>query len=172
MSRTLATALTAWITEGHSIPNGEDFHEDLRRTVNLVGGQRPAARLLGVPESSVRRWLAGGRTRRTIDFVRPIRRLYAGRQRFVNAYNGYVSMVVEANITYSNDTRRRRIHVGREISIRRIQAILRAWEDGNDRTVHNNLSRAIKEDYFRIDLDEVGSNAFVSMRGPYGIAFE
>lgn len=172
MSRTLATALTEWFTEGNPIPTGEDFHTDLRRATDLVGGQRPVARLLGVPESSVRRWLAGGKTRRAIDFVRPIRRLFAGRQRFVNAYNGFASMVVTADVTYSNDTRRRPLHVGREVSIRRVQAILRAWEDGNDRTTHNNLLRAIKEDYFRLDGDEPGAMGFVVMKGPYGIAFE
>ena len=173
MSRTLATALTTWMTEGHAIPTGEDFHQDLVRAVNLAGGQRAAGRLLGVPESSLRRWLGGARPRRQVDLVRPIRRLFAGRQRFVDAYNGYMSMVVTANVTYSSDTRSRQLHVGREISIRRIQAVLRAWEDGNDRTAHNNLSRAIKEDYFRIDLDEVEpGRQFVTMRGPYGIAFE
>ena len=171
VSRGLAGALNRHLTAGQDLP-GDSFQEDLTHVVGLAGGVRPAGRLLGLPESSIRRWLAGAKPRRPIDLVRPLRRYFATREAFTNAYNGQDSMVVVADVLYSNDVRKNRhLHVGREIPLRRIQAILRAWLDGNDKTVGNNLMRAIKENYFGLEGD-AEDLAMVQIRTVHRIYFE
>lgn len=147
----LSVALTRHLTGGQA-PPGDSFQGDLTHIVGLAGGIRPAGRLLGLPESSIRRWLAGATPRRPVDLIRPVRRYFATRESFINAYNGTDSLVVVADTRYSNELRKsRHLHVGREIPLRRIQAILRAWLDGADKTVDNNLMRAIKENYFLLE---------------------
>ena len=171
VSRGLAASLTAYLTAGQNLP-GESFQGDLAHVIGLAGGIRPAGRLLGLPESSIRRWLAGAKPRRPVDLVRPVRRFFATQQRFTSAYNGYDSMVVVADVLYSNEVRKNRhLHVGREIPARRIQAILRAWLDGNDKTVGNNLMRAIKENYFGLEGDQEDL-AMVQIRQVHRIYFE
>ena len=149
----LAGALTAYLTEGKGFP--PTFRDQLGFLVEAAGGNRPAGRLLGLPESSIRRWLAGAKPRAPRDLTPFLRAYWAGRPRFIEAYNGYASFVGVMDILYSNDERTARtVHFGREVPLRRIQAILRAWEAGADKTVGNNLSRAIKEDYFSLGSDQ------------------
>jgi hypothetical protein len=138
--------------------------ENLEILVAATGSGRAAARALGVAESTLRGWRKGARPRRTnLEFVATARGAATayyrpsafGGSHYDAAYRGDVIMAIRGWIKVSNDSRKRTIHVGREIPQRSMQGILRAWSAGNDEKAESLLVNAITRYYANVNITAV-----------------
>ena len=121
--------------------------DNLEILVEEFGSRRAAGRALGVAESTLRGWMKGVKPRLSADTIAGMARGAAASPRWHAAYSGAAEMHIEAVVTVSNDTRRRKLHVGRWISRPKMQGILRAWAALDDRRAGRLLMRAIDTDY-------------------------
>jgi hypothetical protein len=134
---------------------GRTFHENLEILVQQTGSGRAAGRALGVPETTIRRWRGGVTPRKLPDIVPTARGAATARkQAFTNLYTGVDTLKIRAEVHYSSDVRVRWLHIGREVSLRKMQGILRAWTAGQDARAERLLRNAILDDYFGMkDVD-------------------
>lgn len=137
--------------------HGRSFHENLEILVEQTGSGRAAGRLLGVPETTIRRWRTGVTPRRVLDLV-PFARVAASARKgaFGKVYRGEATIAIKAVIVYSSDRRERWIHIGREISRQKMQGIMRAWAGGDDERATRLMRNAIYRDYFHIEPPRAG----------------
>jgi len=131
--------------------------------VAAAGGNRAAARILGVAESTVRRWLQGAKPRDPHRLVEAARLTASMRYKpgaYDAAYQGDTLMVITAWIRISGDKRKRSVSVGQHIPQRRMQAVLRAWRAGDDDKAERLLIKAIDEEYTPMAFENVLSVRF------------
>jgi hypothetical protein len=145
----LIEPMGVFLTGGYDPPPGPGLTivENLEILVEEFGSRRAAGRALGVAESTLRGWMKGVKPRLPAATIAAMARGAAASQRWQAAYSGAAEMHIEAWVTVSGDTRRRKLHVGRLISRPKMQGILRAWAALDDTRAERLLMRAIDTDY-------------------------
>lgn len=148
------------LTGLHNVPSTAlSAQENIEILVAAIGSGRAAARALGVAESTLRGWRKGARPRRDNQlFVATTRGAATARFRpdhYDDAYHGRKIMAIKGIIRVSNDARPRTAHVGREIPLRSMQGVLRAWSSGDDDKAERLLQNAIIRYYASLEFDAI-----------------
>lgn len=136
---------------------GRNTLATLHNVVGDAGGIRPAARALGVPESSLRGWLKGVTPKRSPQSILAAARgFYADRRgQYDAAYRGDRLLTINGLIRVSKDVRVRTVHPGRNIPLAKIRNALRAWRAGDDARAERLLYKAIDEHYQPLAFDNI-----------------
>lgn len=147
---------------GDDLPEPDlGFVPNLERYVAQAGSGRKAAKVLGVPESTLRGWRHGVAPRhihqRQVELVQSARKAFVPRGPLLDAWNGTNVLAIKARVKVSGDVRTRILHPGREIPQATTQRLIRMYLAGADDT---QLGKAIasaidryyqKFQYLRVD---------------------
>jgi hypothetical protein len=129
--------------------------ENAEILASAVGGGRAAARLLGIGESTFRGWRAGRQPRKGGDLLVAAARAATAGRRYDAAYAGETELEINGLIIVSSDARIRTIHPGRNIPLRQMRNVLRAWINGDDSRAERLLAKHIDEFYQPMEFDNI-----------------
>jgi len=147
---------------GNAVPGPRrPFHENLRILIDAAGSGRAAGRLLGVAETTLRRWRSGVTPRHDRQsLVISAGRAILGGTTYRRAYEGELTIRIKGVIVASKDVRDRTISPGRTIPRRSFQRTLRLWLAGDDEAAGNSLLKATEKYYEGLSVDFIESAWF------------